>query len=193
MSVTTWNEHFELPGGSCSVSDIQEYFEYIIKKHETMTDNPAIRIYVNKIENRITFKIKTGYYFKLLMVEIIKLLERTKSKTAADKNDENMPHLEITEVVLIHCNIVNDYQHDSKVLYTFVPNKSSGQFFDISPKNFVFLRTFNPEISNIEVLFTDQNSKLLEIEDKINITLIISVTYKKSFTIQLNFCLLLKI
>ena len=83
-----------------------------------------------------------------------------------------MPHLEINEVVLTHCNIVNnDYQQDSRVLYTFVPNKSFGQLLHISPKNFIFLKTFNSEFSYIGVWFTDQNSKPLEIEDTINITL----------------------
>ena len=82
-----------------------------------------------------------------------------------------MPHLEITEVVLIHGNIVsNDYQQDSRVLYIIIPNKSFGQLLDTSPKNFIFLKTFNSEFSYIEVWFTDQNSKPLEIEDKINIT-----------------------
>ena len=86
-----------------------------------------------------------------------------------------MPHLEITEVVLVHFNIVNnDYQQDSRVFYTFVPNKSFGQLLDISPKNFIFLKTFDSEFSYIEVWFTDQNSKPLEIEDKINITLVIN-------------------
>ena len=66
-----------------------------------------------------------------------------------------MPHSEITEVVLLHCNIVNDYQHDSRVLYTFVPNKSFGQLLDISPQNFIFLKTFNSEFSYIEVWFTN--------------------------------------
>ena len=128
VSAPTWNEEFELPDGSYSVSDIQDYFEYIIKKHETVTDNPSIRIYINKIENRITFKINTGYYLKLLTPETMKLLGSTKSKISKDKNSENVPRLEITEVVLIHCNIANnDYQQDSRVLYTFVPNKSSGQ------------------------------------------------------------------
>ena len=80
-----------------------------------------IRIYINKIENRITFKIKTGYYLELLTPETMKLLGSTKSKITKDENGENVPHLEITEVVLVHCNIVNnDYQQDSRVLYTFV-------------------------------------------------------------------------
>ena len=85
-----------------------------------------------------------------------------------------MPHLEITEVVLIHCNIVDsDYQEDSRVLYTFVPNKSFGQLLDISSKNFIPLKTFNSKFSYIEVWFTDHNSKPLEKEDKISITLVI--------------------
>ena len=89
-------------------------------------------IHVNKIENRITFKIKTGYYLELLVSEIMKLLESTKTKITKDKNGENVSHLELTEVVLIHCNIVNnDYQQDSRVLYTFVPNKSFGQLLGI--------------------------------------------------------------
>ena len=85
VSPPTWNEEFKLPDESYSVSDIQEYFDYIIKKHETVIDNPLIRIYVNK-ENRTTFKIKTGYYLEFLTPETIKLLESTKSKINKDKN-----------------------------------------------------------------------------------------------------------
>ena len=86
-----------------------------------------------------------------------------------------MPHLENTKVVIVHCNIVNnDYQQDSRVLYTFVPNKWFGQLLHILPNYFIFLKTFNPEFSYIEVWFIDQNSKPLEIEDKINITLVIN-------------------
>ena len=84
-------------------------------------------IYVNKIENRITFEINTGYSLEVLTPETMKLLGRTKRKVTKDENAENVLHLEITEVVLIHCNIVKiNYQQDSKVLYTFVPNKSFG-------------------------------------------------------------------
>ena len=86
-----------------------------------------------------------------------------------------MSHLETTEVVLVHGNIINnDYQQDSRVLYTFVSNKSSGQLLDISPKNFISLKTFNSEVSYIEVWVTDKSSKPLAIEDKINITLVIN-------------------
>ena len=155
-------------------SDIQNYFKYIFRKHETVTDNPSMRIYVNKIENRITFKIKIWYYLELLKPETMNLLGSTKSKITKDAKGKNVPHLEITEVVLVHCNIVNnDYQQDLKVLYSFVPNRSFGYLLDISPKKSIFLKTFNSKFK-IEVWFTDQNSKLLEIKDKINITLVIN-------------------
>ena len=132
-------------------------------------------MYLNKIENRITFRIKTGYYLELLSPGTMKLLGSTESKITTDKNGENVPHLEITEVMLVHCNILNnDYQQDLRVLYTFVLNKSFGQLLDISPKKFIILKTFNSEFSYIEVLFTDQTSKLMEIEGKINITLVIN-------------------
>ena len=84
-----------------------------------------------------------------------------------------MPHLEITEVVLVHCNIVNnDYQQGLSVLYVFVPNKPFGSLLEISPTNHIFLKTFNSEYNEIKVWFTDQNSKTLEIEDRINLTVV---------------------
>ena len=120
-------DKFELPAGSCSVSDLQDYFDYILKKHGENMDNPSISIYVNKVENRITFKIKTEYYLKLLTAERMNSLEALKKKISKVKIDENAPHLEITEVVLVNCNIVNhDYQQDSRVLYTFISNKPFG-------------------------------------------------------------------
>ena len=89
----------------------------------------SIRIYISKIENRITFKIKTGYYLELLTPETMKLLGITQNEITRDNNGENADDLKITEVVLVHCNIVNnDYQQDSRVLYTFVPNKPFGSF-----------------------------------------------------------------
>ena len=84
---------FELLDESYSVSDIQDYFEYIIKKCETVTGNPSIMIYINKIQKRITFKIKIGYYLELLTPQTLKLPESTKNKIAKDKNDENVPHI----------------------------------------------------------------------------------------------------
>ena len=98
-----------------------------LKKHGEYTNKPSVQIYVNKIENRITFKIKDGSSLTFLTPETMKLLGSTESKIAEDKKGENVPHLEITEVVLVHCNIVNnDYQQDSRVLCTFVPNKPFG-------------------------------------------------------------------
>ena len=102
ISASTWSEGLELPHGSYSVSDIQVNFEYIFKKHGTVTDNPSIEIYINKIENRITIKIKSGYYLEFLTPETMKLLGSTKSKITKDENGENLYHLETTEVVLIH-------------------------------------------------------------------------------------------
>ena len=111
ISAPTWNHEFKLPDGSYSVSDIQDYFKYILKKHGENTNKKSVQIYVNKIENRITFKIKNGYSLELLTPETMKLLGSTKNKITKDKNGGNVPHLEITEVVLVHCNIVNnDYQ-----------------------------------------------------------------------------------
>ena len=104
----------------------------------------------------------------------MKLLGSTKNKITKDKNGENVPHLEITEVVLVHCNIVNnDYQQDSRVLYTFVLNKPFGSLLEISPTNHIFLKTFNSEYDEIIVWFTDQNSQLLEIEDRINLMMVV--------------------
>ena len=113
----------------------------MLKKRETVTDNLSIRRYVNEKENRTSFKIKTGYYFKLLSPETMKLLGITKSKITKDENGETVPHLENTEIVLIYCNIINnDYQQDSRVLYTFVANKLFGQLPDISTKKFMFFK-----------------------------------------------------
>ena len=131
-------------------------------------------MYINRTENRITFKIKNGYYLELLTPETMKLLGSTKSKITKDKNSENIPHLEIVELVLVHCNLVNnDYQQDSRIFFTFVPNKSFGSLLEISLTNHVFLKTFNSGFQEVKVWFTDQTSKSLELEDKINITLII--------------------
>ena len=104
----------------------------------------------------------------------MKLLGSYENKITKDKNGENLPHLEITEVVLVQCDIVNnDYQQDSRVLFTFVPNKPFGNLLEISATNHIFLKTFNSEYSEFKVRFTDQNSKSLEMEDRINLTRVI--------------------
>ena len=134
-------------------------------------DNPSVQIYVNKIENRVTFKIKNGYSLELLTPETIKLLGSTENKITKDKNGENVTHLKIAEVVLFHCDIVkNDYHQDSRVLYTFVTNKPFGSLLEIFQANHIFSKTFNSEYDEIKVWLTDQNSQALEIEDRINLT-----------------------
>ena len=123
ISAPTWSEEFNLPDGSYSIPDIQDYFEYIVKKHSESVDKPSTRIYVNKIESR--------HFLELLT-------------------------------------------QDSRILYTFVPNKTFGSLLEISPANHVFLKTFNSEFREIKVWFTGQKSRPLEVEDKINVTLIIN-------------------
>ena len=171
ISAPTWNETFDLPDGSYNISEIQDYFEYTIKKHET------ILIYANTINNRIVFKIKTGYKLELLSKETMKLLGSTKDIIDADKNSENVPRLENVEVVLVHCNLVNNsYQQHSRVLFTFVPNRQYGQLISISPHSLIFLKTMNTEFSEIDIWFTDQNNNALEIEDNVNTSLIINTS-----------------
>ena len=104
----------------------------------------------------------------------MKLLGSTENEITKDKNGENIPHLEITEVVLVHCDIVNNYyQQGSRVSYTFVPNKLFGSLLEIFPTNHIFLKAFNSEYDGIKVWFTDQNSQPLEIEDRTNLTMVI--------------------
>ena len=173
ISAPTWNYTFDLPDGSYSIADIQDYFEFIIKKHETLTENPPIQIYPNKIKNRIVFKIKTGYKLELLTLETMKLLGSTKKDVDSDKNSKNVPKLESVEVVLVHCNLVkSDYQHTSKVLFSFFPNKQFGQSINISPHSLIMINKVHTEFCFVEVWFTDE-AKALEIGDNVNLTLII--------------------
>ena len=112
ISAPTWNETFDLPDGSYNISEIQDYIEYIIKKYETIGENAPILIYANTINNRIVFKINTGYKLELLSKETID----AKDTIDADKNSENVPKLENVEVVLVHCTLVNNaYQQHSRV------------------------------------------------------------------------------
>ena len=139
-----------------------------------MTENPPVQIYPNKIKNRIVFKIKTGYKLELLTPETMKLLGSTKKDVDSDKNSENVPKLESAEVVLVHCNLVeNDYQHSSKVLFSFIPNKQFGQLINISLNSLTMMNAANTEFPYVEVWFTEQTSKPLEIEGNINLTQII--------------------
>ena len=117
ISAPTWNDTFDLSDGSYSIKDIQDYFEFIIKKHETLTENPPVQIYPNKIKNGIVFKIKTGYKLELLSSETMKLSGSIKKDVDQDKDGEDVPKLESVEVVLVDCNLVNNnYHQTSKVL-----------------------------------------------------------------------------
>ena len=177
ISAPTWNETFDLPDGSYNISEIQDYIEYIIKKHETIGENAPILIDANTINNRIELKIKSGYKLELLSKETMNLLGSTKDTIDADKNSENVPKLETVEVVLVHCNLVNNaYQQHSRVLFTFVLTKKYGQLISVSPHLLVILKTMNTEFSGIEIWFTDQNNNALEIEDNVNVSLIINTS-----------------
>ena len=134
ISAPAWNDTFYLPDGSYSIEDIQDYFELIIKKHEILTKNTSVQIYPNKIKNKIVFKIKTGYKLELLSSETMKLLASIQKDADQDKDGEDVPKLESVDVILVHCNFVNNnYQQASKVLFTFVPNEQFRQLLNIAP------------------------------------------------------------
>ena len=183
-----WDETFDLPDRSYNISQIQNYFEFIMKKHETITDeNYPIRIYCNYIKNRIVFKIKTGYKLELSTNETMELLGDG-SIIDRDKNSNSLSQLEIFTTVLVNCNIVEkQYQQANKVIYSFISDKSFGQLISIHPSSLIKLKTTisihpsflirlkttDSEFNFIEVWLTDQNNKPLESEDIVNITLII--------------------
>ena len=128
---------------------------------------------MNRIKNRMVLKVKTEYKLELIP-ETMKLLGSAEKDVDKNKDGENVPKLESVGVVLVHCNLVkNDYQHTSKVLFTFVPNKQFGQLINILPHFLTMMNTVNTEFSYAEVWFTDQVSKALEIEDNDNFTQII--------------------
>ena len=125
-----------------------------------MTENPPVQIYSNKIKNRIVFKIKTGFQLELLILETMKLLGSSKKDADKDKDGEIVPKLESLEVVLVHYNLVkNDYQHTSKVLLSFVPNKQFEQLIDISPYSLTMTNTVNTKFLFVEVSFVYRSSK----------------------------------
>ena len=226
-----------MPDGSYSVSDIQDYVEYIIKKHETLTTNTPIYGYINRINNGLVFKVQDGYKLELQTPKTRKLfgcttklisvnnglvfkiqdgyklelqtpktrklfgsttklisvnnglvfkiqdgykLELQTPKTmklfgSTTKNGENVPSLEVVEVVLVQFNLVdNKYQQNSEVLYTFTLNKSYAYLLDVEASNLMFLKTYNTEFDKIIITFNDQNGRPLEKEEKVNLTLLIN-------------------
>ena len=176
ISTPTWNDTFDVPDGSYSIAALQNHFEYIIKKHETIAVVSPMLIYVNEINNRIAFKIKSEYKLELLSKETVRLLGSLTDAIDGDKNSELVLKLESVDLVLLHCNLVNNsYQQASKVLFTFVPNKKYGHLITVSPNSLIMLKTINTEFSVIEIWFTDQDNRPLEIEDSVNISLIIGI------------------
>ena len=130
------------------MSDIQGYFECIIKKHETLTIISPTQVYINR--NRLAFKIKEGYKLELQTPKSKKLFGSTKQLTDKTKNREKVPSLDVVEVALVQCNLVdNQYQQKSEVLCTFTPNKSYAYFLNIETRNLVFLKTYNTEFDEI--------------------------------------------
>ena len=165
-----------MPDGSYLISAFQNYFEYIIKKLETITDVSPVLIYVNEINNRIVFKIKSGYKLELLSKETMKLLGSSADTIDGEKNSELGPKLESVDLVLVYCNVVNmSYQQASKALLTFVPNKKYGQLITVSTHSLIMLKTVSTEFSFIEIWFTDQDNRPLEIEDSVNISLRVGI------------------
>ena len=146
ISAPTWNDEFDLPDGSYSIADIHDYFEFIIRKHETLAENPPVQIYPNKIKNRIVFRVKTRYKLELLSLETMKLLGSTKKDVDQDKDGEHVPKLESVEVVSVNCNLVNNnYQQASKLLLTFLPNKQFRQLINIAQHALIMLNTTKTE------------------------------------------------
>ena len=171
----TGNDEFELPDGFYSVSDVQDDIEYIIKKHKTLTTIPPIHVYINRIYNTLVFKIKDGYKLELQTPETMKLFGSTEKLIDKTENGEKVQSLEVVEVVLVQCNLVDSqYQEKSEVLYTFTPNKSYAYLLSVEPSNLVFLKTYNTEFDEIIITFTDQNGRPLDIEGKVNLTLLIN-------------------
>ena len=136
---------------------------------------------MNKIKNRIVFKIYTGYKSELLTEETIHLLGSSKKVIDKNKIGGIVPILETVEVVLVHYNLVNNnYQQAFKVLFTFVPNIQFGQLITITPNSPTMFEKTNAEFSFIEIWLTDQNNRSLEIEDNVNITLMIGIRWYKN-------------
>ena len=161
----TWNDEFELPDSIYWVSNRQHYNDYIIEKYKTVTTPLPIHIYIHRVSNSLVFKIKYGYKMSItLFGSTGKLVDKT-------KNEENVPSLEVAQIVLVQRKfLVKQYQQKSQVLYTFTSNNSCVYLSNIEPSNLVFLKTCTTDFGNIIITFTDQNNGPSKIEDKINLT-----------------------
>ena len=141
------------------MSNVQDYIEYIIKRHETLTTIPPIYVYIKRISNRLVFNYLAAQK---------KLIVRT-------NNGENAPSLEVVEVFLVQCNLVdNEYQQKSEILYTLTPNKSYTYLLHVQASNSVFVKRYNTDFDETIITFTDQNGRPLEIDDRVNLKLLIN-------------------
>ena len=182
----TWSEDVTIPDGSYEISQIQDYFlDEVIKKHESdskSNEQSPILIYANRILNRVSFRIKTGYKLELLTNETMRLLGDGQTIDIT-KNGENVPKLEIVRNVLVFCNLVeNVYLQDSKLLFSFVPNSRFGSLLSIiyyllSPQVLTYCDTVDFIFDYIEISFADQNGRPLEIDDDTIVTIIIKNKY----------------
>ena len=181
LSGLTWSEDVALPGGSYEISQIQNYFlDELIETHESnvkSNEQSQILIYTNRILNRVTFRIKTGYKLELLTNETMRLLGDAPIIDST-KNGENVPKLEIVRNVLVFCNLVEDaYLQDSKLLFSLVPNSKFGRFLSITPQVLKYCDTVDSIFGYIEISFTDQNGRPLQIDDNIIVSIIIKNQY----------------
>ena len=165
-----------IPEGSYEISQIHNYFlDEVIKKHTSKVksnEQSPILIYANRTLNRVSFRIKTGYKLELLTNETMRLLGD------GPKNGGNVPRLEIVRNVLVFCNLVqNVYLQDSKLLFSFVPNSRFGSLLSIAPQVLKYCDTVDSIFDYIEISFTDQNGRPLEIDDDITASIIIKNKY----------------
>ena len=181
LSGPTWSEDVTLPDGSYEISQIQTYFlEEVIKKHESKVksnEQAPILIFPYRILNRVAFRIKTGYKLELLTNETIRLLGDGPIIDTT-KNGENVPKLEIVRNVLVFYNLIqNAHLQDSKLLFSFVPNSRFGSLLSITPQVLKYCDTVDSFFDYIEISFTDQNGRPLEIDDDITASIIIKNQY----------------
>ena len=169
----TWTNQFELPDGSYSVSDIQGYIEHIITNNETLTAIPPIHVYVNRINNRLVFKINDGYKLELQSPETLNLFGSTRVNRQK-KTGEKLQYQVLKQLKQFQSNVIQQISNIIKVLRNFTPNKSYDYLLNVEPSNLPFLKTYNTESDDIMIAFTDQNCRLLEIKDKVNLTLLIN-------------------
>ena len=168
-----------------SVSDIQDYIEYLIKKHKILTKISPIPVYINRINNRLVFKTKDGYKLELQAPGTMKLFGSINILIGKTKSREKKPGLEVVEVVLVQCNSVDyKYQQKSEVLHTFTPTKSYAYLLVVEPSHLVFLKTYNTEFDEIIITFTDQNGRPSEIEEKVHLTLLINKQKQQAKNLQ---------